>query len=204
MTKSESIANLAKALNKFQGLGIKVGKEASNPFFKSKYASLANILDTIAKPLSECGLSFSQFPDGKSLTTLLVHSESGEWIEATYEMPIAKPNDPQAVGSAITYARRYAIGAILGLNIDDDDDGNAAAGNQTHKEVLRDSHPRWDEVVKFLAEGNPWSKVEQRFVVTPDVRSEMEADIARYLDPTGHGLSASASDISKKVKKVAG
>ena len=83
MTKSESIQNLAKALLKFQAMAIKVGKEASNPFFKSKYASLSNILDTIAKPLSDCGLSFTQMPDGKNLTTLLIHAESGEWIEST-------------------------------------------------------------------------------------------------------------------------
>lgn len=205
MTKSESIQNLAKALLKFQAMAIKVGKEASNPFFKSKYASLSNILDTIAKPLSDCGLSFTQMPDGKNLTTLLIHAESGEWIESTYEMPIAKPNDPQAVGSAITYARRYAIGATLGLNIDDDDDGNKAAGNnEPHKEVLTDQHPKWQEVVKFLANDGSWKQVEQRFVITQDVKNDLEADIALFNDPTAHGHSASATDISKKVKKIAG
>jgi len=202
MTKSESIANLAKALCQFQGMGIKVGKEEINPFFKNKYASLANILDTIAKPLSECGLSFTQFPDGKSLTTILMHSSSGEWIESTYEMPIAKPNDPQAVGSAITYARRYAIGAVLGLNIDDDDDGNGAAGNkiENQKQKLDYDHPKWNEVVKFLADTQDWKKVEAKFILTTDIVNELQIDIAKYQDPVGHGLSASASQIQKKVK----
>jgi len=123
MNKSESIKNIGLALCKFQATIGKVSKEANNPFFQSKYASLANILDTIQKPLSDCGLAFAQLPDDDALTTLLIHSESGEWIEASYKMPVAKQNDPQAMGSAITYARRYALGAILGLNIDDDDDG---------------------------------------------------------------------------------
>ena len=102
MNKSESIKNIAGALVNFQATVSKVSKESKNPFFKSKYASLANILDTIQKPLSECGLAITQFPDGDALTTLIVHAESGEWMESSYVMPVAKQNDPQAMGSAIT------------------------------------------------------------------------------------------------------
>jgi len=128
MNKSESIKNLSAALAKFHGLVGKIKKDAKNPFFKSTYASLANILDGIQSPLQESGLVFSQFPtDQNGLSTVLIHAESGEWMESTYIMPVAKQNDPQAVGSAITYARRYALASILGLNIDEDDDGNAAA-----------------------------------------------------------------------------
>ena len=75
MNKSESIKNIAGALVKFQASVSKVAKESNNPFFKKKYASLANILDTIQKPLSECGLAISQFPDGDALTTIILHSD---------------------------------------------------------------------------------------------------------------------------------
>ena len=130
MERSESIKSLAIALCKFQGSVAKVKKEATNPFFKSKYATLANILDVISKPLSENGLAVSQLPVGETgLTTILMH-ESGEFIMETYQMKPVK-NDPQGIGSSITYQRRYAIGAVLGLNIDDDDDGNGASGNKT-------------------------------------------------------------------------
>ena len=126
MEKSESIQNLAIALCKFQGTVETIVKTATNPFFKSKYANLADILDVIREPLQLNGLSFVQFPEGESgLTTMLMH-ESGEHITATYIMKPVK-NDPQGQGSAITYQRRYALGAILGLNIDDDDDGNGAS-----------------------------------------------------------------------------
>ncbi len=84
MNKSESIKNIAGALVKFQASVSKVGKESSNPFFKSKYASLSNILDTIQKPLSECGLAITQFPDGNALTTLIIHADSGEWNETAF------------------------------------------------------------------------------------------------------------------------
>lgn len=127
MEKSPSIKNLAAALMLFHVKVDKVAKDATNPFFKNKYASLSNILDVINDPLNESNLTFCQFPtDTNGLTTILMHSESGEYIQATYEMQPTK-NDPQGRGSAITYQRRYALAAILGLNIDDDDDGNAAS-----------------------------------------------------------------------------
>jgi hypothetical protein len=129
MNKSESIKNLAKALVTFHTKVGKVGKDSTNPFFKSKYASLSNILEAINEPLIESGLTFCQLPSNENgLTTILMHSESGEFIESDYTMRPVK-DDPQGKGSAITYQRRYALAAILGLNIDEDDDGNAASQN---------------------------------------------------------------------------
>jgi hypothetical protein len=126
MNKSESIANLAKSLALFQGEVEAIVKDAKNPFFKSKYVSLNAIIKGIRAPLAKHGLSFAQFPSGDNgLTTILMHS-SGEYLEDTVNTQPVK-NDPQAIGSAITYMRRYALGAVLGLNIEDDDDGNAAS-----------------------------------------------------------------------------
>ena len=168
MNKSESIKNIAGALVKFQASVSKVAKEANNPFFKSKYASLANILDTIQKPLSECGLAISQFPDGNALTTIILHADSGEWMESSYVMPVAKQNDPQAMGSAITYARRYALGSILNLNIDDDDDGEKAMGRQIpKKDELTPKHPSWAKAVEHLKTGGLMTDITSKFEVSP-------------------------------------
>jgi hypothetical protein len=168
MNKSESIKNIAGALVKFQSSVSKVAKEANNPFFKSKYASLANILDTIQKPLSECGLAISQFPDGNALTTIILHAESGEWMESSYVMPVAKQNDPQAMGSAMTYARRYALGSILNLNIDDDDDGEKAMGRQIpKKDELTPKHPSWAKAVEHLKTGGLMTDITSKFEVSP-------------------------------------
>lgn len=126
MNKSDSIKELAKALQVFHEKVGAVKKDADNPFFKSKYATLDNTLETVKEPLKEAGLSFAQFPSGENgLSTILMH-ESGEWIEDTFTIPLAK-NDPQGAGSALTYMRRYALGAILGLATETDDDGNSAS-----------------------------------------------------------------------------
>lgn len=134
MNKSESIKELATALCKFQSAVDVIKKANVNPFFKSKYADLSAILDVIREPLTENGLSFVQFPKGRyGLETMLMH-ESGEWLSESYEMEPTK-HDPQGAGSVITYQRRYALGAILGLNIDIDDDGNKAS----QREVISNS-----------------------------------------------------------------
>lgn len=106
-----------------------VGKNAENPFFKSKYADLPKIMKMVQPLLTKHKLAVVQFitnVDGQSgLKTILLH-ESGESIEAD-PMPLILPkNDPQAQGSAITYARRYSIQALLGIVADKDDDGQTA------------------------------------------------------------------------------
>lgn len=126
MTKSESIKNLAGALIKFQTEVKAVKKDANNPFFKSKYADLASIIEAIREPLSKNELAFAQFPTGTcGLTSILMHS-SGEFIEDTFTM-VPVDNKPQTAGSAITYMRRYALGSMLGVATEEDDDGNAAS-----------------------------------------------------------------------------
>lgn len=152
MNTSESIKELATALCSFQGEVEKINKEATNPFFKSKYATLANILDVIREPLHKNGLSFVQFPTGQfGLVTRLMHN-SGEWLEAEYEMQPTK-NTPQEIGSCITYMRRYALGSILGLNIDEDDDGNAASKPTTQPQQTETNEDRKviKDVTKVLA-----------------------------------------------------
>ena len=125
MEKSDSITKIADALCKFQGSMNGIKKDASNPFFKSRYASLGAIIEDTREPLSKNGLSYAQFPTGEyGLETILMHT-SGEWIKARYDM---KPVDqkPQSLGSALTYQRRYALCAILGLQVEDDDANEAS------------------------------------------------------------------------------
>jgi hypothetical protein len=125
MEKSQSIQNLTQGLAKFHAMVGKISKDAKNPFFKSNYASLPHIITEVSEPLEKAGLVITQFPNGDGLTTMLIHAESGEYISATYTLQVVRQNDPQAQGSAISYARRYAITSILNLAISDDD-GEAA------------------------------------------------------------------------------
>jgi hypothetical protein len=130
MEQSESIKNLAAALHKAQG-EIRIAiKDAANPFFKSKYADLQSVWDAVRPAFQANGLSLTQIPDMEGaqavLVTVLMH-ESGEWQRGRYPINPVK-QDPQAVGSAITYARRYALQAVAGVCADDDDDAEAGAG----------------------------------------------------------------------------
>lgn len=129
MNRSETIAKLAKSLVLFNSEVNKIAKDADNPFFKNNYATLDTIIDEIRPILSKHGLSIMQIPsgDGQNVTlkTLLLH-ESGEWLESDELTMKPVKNDPQAVGSCITYARRYSLAAFLSLNTGEDDDGNGA------------------------------------------------------------------------------
>jgi hypothetical protein len=133
--QSEQINELASALAKAQGKITGALKDSANPFFKSKYADLAACWDSCRLPLSENGLSVIQVPaaddQGVILTTILAHS-SGQWIKSVLRM-VPKDGSPQSVGSALTYARRYALAAMVGL-AQVDDDGNAASGKESEPE----------------------------------------------------------------------
>lgn len=125
MTRSsETLASLAAALSVFQGQVEAATKNATNPHLKNKYADLPSIWEAIRAPLAANGLAVVQLPtpgeDGRLyLETRLMHS-SGEWIAGTIAMPLSK-NDPQGYGSALTYARRYGLAAVLGITQEDDD-----------------------------------------------------------------------------------
>lgn len=170
MEKSESIKEIANALCKFQAEVEKIKKGAVNPFFKSKYATLADILDVIRQPLADNGLSFVQFPKGvHGLETMLMHI-SGEYLSESYEMKPVK-DDPQGAGSVITYQRRYALGAVLGLNIDEDDDGNKASIPATpKKEALTPEHPSWGKVIAYLKGTGTMTEVMKKYTI--DTKNE--------------------------------
>ena len=139
--QSETIGALAAALSKAQADITGALKDSSNPFFKSKYADLASCWDACRKQLAANGLSVIQTTQmteqGLMLVTTLAHS-SGEWIAG--QMPVlTKDSSPQGQGSGITYARRYALAAIVGLaQIDDDAEAAQARGKpaQTDPKVL--------------------------------------------------------------------
>lgn len=133
--KSPSVAALAKALCAAQAEMENPPKDSVNPHFKSRYADLATVRDTIVPVLVKHKLSVLQLPcecgSGPALTTLLLH-ESGEWVETTIGLHPSKV-DPQGIGSALTYARRYALQSLAGVAADDDDDDDGAAASRPQK-----------------------------------------------------------------------
>jgi hypothetical protein len=129
MNHSDNLDALAAALNAAQAEFSAVPKDSLNPFFKSNYAALPEVVKTAGPVLAKHGLSVSQFigfEDGHDLLTTYLLHKSGQWIAESARLHLVK-DDPQAQGSAVTYVRRYSYMAVLGLVADNDDDGNAAS-----------------------------------------------------------------------------
>lgn len=139
LRRSESIGKLAAALAKAQGEITNAAKSADNPFFKSKYADLGSIMDACRGPLSKYGIAYLQPASsiGKTVIVTTLVAFEDEWIEDKLILTAAQ-DSPQAVGSAITYGRRYALAAMIGVAAGDDD-GNAASGSETMTGVKRDA-----------------------------------------------------------------
>jgi hypothetical protein len=129
MQQSESIKTLAPAFIKAQKAVEGAEKNKANPGFKgTRYADLSSVVEACKEALNSNGIGYVQTPVPAEpgflqLSTVLIH-ESGEWISGTIQLPLAK-QDPQGYGSAMTYARRYGLAAMVGV-CPEDDDGNGA------------------------------------------------------------------------------
>jgi hypothetical protein len=176
MKTSEKITNLTKALFEFQGKVTSVKKSANNPHFKKNYADLTAILDVINPALQECGLFVTQHPHDDVLVTTIYHAESGEYMQSEQILRMKDANNPQQQGSAITYARRYALAAIFNLN-QEDDDANSASGHKvtTAKEVLTPKHPLWGKAVDHIKGGGSVKDIEAKFIISDDHKVVLEA-----------------------------
>ena len=143
MNQSHTIGALAAALAKAQADITGAVKDSANPFFKSKYADLESVWSACRKPLTSNGLSVIQTTQptrqGLMLVTTLAHS-SGEWMRG-YMPILAKDASAQAQGSGISYARRYALAALVGV-YQTDDDAEAAQGRGDPRSITVD--PRGD------------------------------------------------------------
>src|SRR5699024_711949 len=133
MNKSDSIAELSKAMAKFHQEVEQPMKDKDNPFFKSKYVPLENVVEAINNCAPKHGLAFTQWATNDAsgrvgVATLLMH-ESGEYIEFDPVFMNADKNTAQGAGALISYLKRYSLSAVFGITSDQDDDGNDASGN---------------------------------------------------------------------------
>ncbi len=137
MEKSESIKSIAAAMCKAQGEMGGALKGANNPFFKSKYADLGEVIKVVKEPFANNGLSFVQFPindgDKVGVETILMH-ESGEWLSGSFTVKASK-QDAQGAGSVITYCKRYGLQAIAGIPSEDDDGNSASSKKPTETDM---------------------------------------------------------------------
>tara|TARA_R100001594_G_scaffold24026_2_gene47103 strand:+ start:13509 stop:14228 length:720 start_codon:yes stop_codon:yes gene_type:complete len=194
MKTSETIEELAKALVKAQSQMGGAVADSDNPFFKSKYADLGSVVKAIKEPFCENGLSYVQFPcnddSGVGVTTRLMHT-SGQWLEQNYTLPIVK-RDPQAAGSAITYARRYALQSIAGIPTADDDAEAAMQRNIVQEKPVKPSKPKPspaktspakkepDNETKIENEEQAFETAEAMLAIAKSMHSDSEESLADF------------------------
>lgn len=204
MRTSETITSIAPALHKAQSQMKDAKRDGDNPMFRSNYATLESVLDAVRGPLHANGLAVMQSPEGDGETlrivTRIMHT-SGEWIEGDFAMkPIpakldrseagARAITPQAMGSAVTYARRYALSSLLGLG-SDDDDGNAASQTEKHAVAPQEDLGTFEDTVTDVRVAN---------------RKSATGDFQVFTVKTGQGhhLNTLDKDLAAKAKGFKG
>ncbi|ELJ9288501.1 ERF family protein [Staphylococcus coagulans] len=175
MNKSESVVEINKAMVAFRKEVKQPIKDKNNPFFKSKYVPLENVVEAIDEAATPHGLSYTQWAlndnDGRvGVATMLMH-ESGEYIEYDPVFMNAEKNTPQGAGSLISYLKRYSLSAIFGITSDQDDDGNVASGKQVKSEpkasakavgTLKEEMLKFSELMQSLGKQVSVSDVQQK------------------------------------------
>lgn len=185
LTTSPSIAAIAAALAAAAPFLTHAGKDRQNPHLRNRYATLEAVVDAVREPLAAQGIAFVQAPsvcEGRvRVTTRLMH-QSGEWLECSLELPVPEPKGitmAQAIGSAVTYGRRYTLAALCGVGAEEDDDGAGTGKSRPAKPTKPEAqteapsqekppaaehHPSWEgDRASFCAElsrlGTTYDKV---------------------------------------------
>jgi hypothetical protein len=197
--QSEQTGDLSTALAKAQAAMKPAVINKVNPHFKNKYADLTAVLDAIRKPLAENGLSVTQTTEvGEGaflLVTTLRHS-TGQWVSSAYPLPLA--GKPQELGSALTYARRYSLSAMLCISADEDDDAELAHNSNGHAKASPikpqiaspPTHPETGEVSPHpIAEQEGTQQWGQAFIAAVKLAKTGE-EIDQWVNDNAAGLDA--------------
>jgi hypothetical protein len=198
---SDELSELAAAIIEVQAEMPKIPKTSDNPFFKSKYADLADV-KTLADPIiTKHGLAVTQWPSnnekGDTLVTMLLH-RSGQFIKSEMQLHLTK-TDAQGQGSALTYARRYAYMASLGLVADADDDGNRASQSQSSSQgkpkpkATKKANPETGELEHNMTK----SMLDK--IAGPDRQKFMEELEKKHKIKIGAVLESKRADVEKMI-----
>lgn len=176
MYTSETIAKISAALVKAQAEMGNAKKESTNPFFKSKYADLNAIREAVLPVLTKHGIAVIQptvIDYGKPFVKTILLHESGEYIAGITEIVCSRPNDAQAHGSGLTYARRYGLQSIINVGADDDDGNQASNPVNNQASSNKKQEPKKDlpelpqskagDVEKFLKDGGTIEQVQKKY-----------------------------------------
>jgi hypothetical protein len=199
LRSSAEINELAGALISAQSRMKHAAKGKQNPHFKADYADLASVWNAVRKPLTDAGLAVTQLPMGDVLLTVLMH-KSGQYIASETPIKSKDPSNPQAYGSGLTYARRYALASICGI-AQADDDAQAAT-------IVPDAQELCGVIQRETQtdDGQLWWELNNAYIFCHEETTK--ADYSRLIDQIGRkatikGVSAGAKKAGKKVFEIA-
>lgn len=184
---SEQVNNIYKSLAAFQQECPIIHKGTKG--YGYSYADLPTIFEVINPLLKKHNLGFTQLIQGQSIKTIVFHTETGEGLESVTEIPqgvsLKGMNDYQVLGSAITYLRRYALSAILGIVTDKDTDANGEQQpkkqpepQQKEKPALKQGSKVWDKIVtRMIEEGLSLDTVKQHYTITKEDETELLKEV---------------------------
>ena len=187
MKTSEKTLKLPQAMLEIHQKVQKLKKDAKNPFFKSNYASLSKILEETNPVLTECGLVLTQHFDVDVLTTMLCHAETGEFMQSDYPINVKDVSNPQQLGSALSYARRYGIQSILNLNASDDDGQMASAPQPQPATVVAEpltlKSAKWKKGgEKFVTDQIQAGKGAAEIIKSLSVKYSLADDVVQFIE----------------------
>lgn len=205
MNRSDTLGALAAALSAAQAELRPAAMNATNPFLKSKYADLGSVIDAARPVLAKNGLSYSQLPIGDGATigveTILMHS-SGEWVASQISLPAMEERGKsaaQVAGSIITYLRRYALAAALGIYADEDTDGHVPAPPKPTRQRAARPEPEPVETGELISP----EQMRKLRATLPEVgltdRDEILAAVAEII---GHPIESSKDLTRREASRV--
>ena len=165
LTLSQKLFNLRKEIGA-------ISKDASNPFYKSKYFDINSLIKQLDKLLEKNRLLLTQPLLGNTVETKITCIDSEQVAVSILDLP--QISDPQKLGSCITYYRRYTLASLLGLQAEDDD-GNAASGNvsQVEKAWLNANTPEYSKAIEYLQGGGDLSAIKSKYKISKKVQDEL-------------------------------
>jgi len=169
MSKQLSLSQ--KLFNLQQEIGT-ISKDASNPFYKSKYFDINSLIKQLQPLLKKHKLLLTQPILGNMVETRITCIDSETSVISALELP--QLSDPQKLGSCITYYRRYTLGSLLGLQAEDDD-GNAASGKATQEEKrwLNANTPEYTKAIEYLKQGGDIEAIKAKYKVSKKIQDEL-------------------------------
>lgn len=150
-----------------------ISKKETNPFFKSKYFDINGLLEHLEPLLTKHRLLLLQPIEDNKVKSVLIDLDGDSAVSSSLELP--HYDDPQKLGSCVTYYRRYTLQSLLGLQAEDDDANSAKEGAKVKKNWLNKGTEQWDKAIAYLQKGGNIADIQKKYAISKDNLAELQA-----------------------------